>query len=106
MRINNFQKHSYSSDTAKKYINSGKDLMLASAHIEETFDYDENHNRNITGQRIWLIQEGLNPFYIKLPTGVKIDVKQFDKISLNNLEAIEIKNNVYFRAESIIKQEK
>ncbi|MGO2891814.1 hypothetical protein [Enterococcus devriesei] len=70
MKINNFQKRAYSLETAKKYINN-KDLILASADIEETFEYDKNHNRNVTGKRVWLLQEGLNPFYIKLPRKCK-----------------------------------
>ncbi|MDT2828288.1 hypothetical protein P7H59_07415 [Enterococcus viikkiensis] len=104
MKINTFQRRSYSSETANKYLNANKEFILASATIEETFEYDGNNNRNVTGKRVWVLQESLNPFYVKLPASIEIDAKQFDKVSFENLEAIEIKNNVYFRASTIIKQ--
>lgn len=99
---NNFKQNSYSKETAEKYVKTNDAFMLLSSEVEEMYTF-ENNNRIPNGLKIWVLQADVNPFSVKLPAQVAVSATQLDQVILNDLEAIEVQNNVYFRASSIKK---
>ncbi|MFA1739362.1 hypothetical protein [Lysinibacillus fusiformis] len=99
---NNFKQNSYSKEIAEKYIDSNSSFMMLSTEAEEMYTFEDN-KRVATGSKIWVLQAGINPFYVKLPAQANVNAKQLDQIKLIELEAIEVRNNIYFRATSIEK---
>lgn len=99
---NNFKQNSYTKELAEKYIESNSSFMMLSSEAEEMYTF-ENNKRVPTGWKIWVLQAGVNPFSVKLPAQVTVSAKQLDQIRLVDLEAIEVRNNIYFRASSIEK---
>lgn len=99
---NNFKQNSYSKEIAEKYVDSNSTFTLLSSDAEEMYTF-ENNKRVPTGLKIWVLQSGINPFSIKLPAQVTVSAKQLEQVKLVDLEAIEVRNNIYFRASSIEK---
>ncbi|MBK5424387.1 hypothetical protein [Bacillus sp. TH30] len=99
---NNFKQNSYSKEIADKYVNPTSSFILLSSEAEEMYTF-ENNKRVPIGSKIWVLQAGVNPFSVKLPAQVTVSANQLDQVSLVDLEAIEVRNNIYFRASSIEK---
>lgn len=101
MRINNFKKSAYTSESALKYIATDKPIRFASSYTERQYKYEDGKSTGeITGYKYWFVQDGLNPFVVKFPNEIK-NTEFLAAIEFENLEGIEIRNNVYFRAEAI-----
>ena len=95
------QSNHYSEETAHRNIKKDLPLKCAASFIEVQHEYVENKRTDkITGYKVWFIQEGLNPFSVKfekepnLPSFLAL-------VELENLQGIEIRNNVYFKATHI-----
>ena len=99
---NNFKQNSYSKAIAEKYVNVTSSFTMLSSEPEEMYTFEDNKRVPI-GSKIWVLQAGTNPFSVKLPVKINIPVNQLDQIMLVDLEAIEVRNNIYFRAASIEK---
>ena len=91
----------YNQETARKFIVNGVPVKCTTSHIETQYKYvDKQRTDEITGYKLWFVQEGLNPFTVKfdkqpeLPTFLAI-------IEFENLQGIEIRSNVYFKADSL-----
>lgn len=99
MKIN--QTNGYSSSTAKKFINKGVPIKFVGPDLEPKFKWEDGkRTKKIEAYETWFIQEGLPPFQVKFPQ--KIELPDFEAIvDFENLEACEVRNNVYFKADDV-----
>lgn len=101
MKITNKNSSSYSEQTANDYINPKVPVKCATSTIETIFDYqDGKRTENVKGYRLWFVQEGLNPFTVKFETQPVLP-EFLALVKFDNLQGIEIRNNVYFKADGI-----
>lgn len=92
----------YSSKIAESYVNIDEEFLVISPEVIFVKKYDKNlktYLDEIDSYKIKVVQKDTEDFFVKFSK--EIDVKQFDRIKLKNLEAIEISKNVYFRAEDL-----
>ena len=91
----------YSEAVAHKFINSNVPTKCATTFIETQYEYvDKQRTENIKGYKLWFIQEGLNPFTVKFTK--KPELPPFLSIvDFENLQGIEIRSNVYFKADGL-----
>lgn len=95
------QSNHYSEETAHQYIKKGLPLKCATSFIEVQHEYVENKRTDkITGYKVWFVQEGLNPFSVKFEKEPRLP-SFLALVELENLQGIEIRNNVYFKATGI-----
>lgn len=100
MRIKN-SINSYNETTAQKYISDNSPIISISSEIEVQYNWIEKKRTDeITGYKLYFVQEGVSPFSVKF-TKKPVLPPFLSEIKLNKLEAIEIKNSVYFRASEI-----
>lgn len=95
-----FKKTGYSTITADGYIEKSEAIHSVSVELEEQFKYEDNkRTEEITGYKAWFIQKGLPPFVVKFEK--KINLPDYlSLIEFENLQAIEVNYNVYFKADS------
>lgn len=91
----------YSEATARKYIQPDIPVQCVTTFIETQYEYVDNQRTDtIRGYRVWFIQEGVNPFAVKFET--KPTLPPFlSMIEFENLQGIEIRTNVYFKADGM-----
>ncbi|MBW8036962.1 hypothetical protein E0700_01200 [Lactobacillus helveticus] len=90
----------YSSEVAKLYVPEGTKVVLLSTEPEPRVKWLNHKPTNeITGYRV-LCGIPNNFFYVKFKKKVKLPAFKAD-IKLIGLEACEIENNVWFRAQDI-----
>lgn len=96
----------YSTDNAKEALGDEK-LLLTGRYPEKQVKFvDDKPTKEVSGLQIWVATESHNPFKVKLPADASIDLSDYhigDIIEFENLEAIEFKSKIYFRATSIKK---
>lgn len=91
----------YSEETAQKYIKSDLPMRCVSSFIETQYEYVENkRTEKIIGYKLWFAQEGLNPFSVKFTKEPTLPA-YFSLIEFEELQGIEIRNNVYFKASTM-----
>lgn len=91
----------YSEEIAHKYIKTDVPLHCTSSFIEIQYEYIDNKRTDkITGYKLWFAQEGLNPFSVKFEKE-PILPHFLSLVELKELQGIEIRNNVYFKAETV-----
>lgn len=96
-----YQKSGYSSATAEKYINTHQPTYSLSSELEKQVKYEDGKRTDeVIGYRAWFSQEGLPPFTVKFLHEVKLP-KYMSLIQFENLQGIEIKYDVYFKAEEL-----
>jgi hypothetical protein len=94
MKIGFTQSNQYAEATALKFIPKSVPVKCATSFIETQHEYvDKQRTDNIKGYKLWFVQEGLNPF-TELPEFLSI-------VEFENLQGIEIRSNVYFKADSL-----
>lgn len=88
----------YTRQTAFKYISEDKPIYCLSQELtpQQSFK-DGRPTGEIVAYKLWCSQEGLPPFEVKLQDKLELP-PYLTKISFVDLEACEIKNNVYFKA--------
>lgn len=101
MKTSYTQNNQYSEATARKYITTEVPTLCTTSFIETQFEYvDKQRTENIRGYQLWFVQEGLNPFSVKFET--KPTLPPFlSNVEFANLRGIEIRNNVYFKADGL-----
>lgn len=94
----------YSVETAKEYIDiNGECFVVEDAQI--VFKYDESERKytdEFSHVKVKLVQKGSEAFVVKIEA--KVEAKQGDIVTLKNVEACEIRRDVYFKAETIAKK--
>lgn len=100
MKTHNSQS-SYSSETTGKYIVDDKPIYNISSEVETQYNYIEKKRTDeVKGYKLYFSQEGVNPFAVKFAKMPSLP-PFLSEVKLDNLEAIEIRSNVYFRAEGV-----
>lgn len=96
----------YSSEIARLYIKSSQPVYSLSTELEQQRKWRNNQPTDeIVGYRAWFTQEGLPPFQVKFSQQIKLP-GYLKKIEFQDLEACEVRNNVYFRASDLKEVEK
>ena len=96
---NNF---GYSSELAKDYIANSCAYLVGLA-VEKQYVYvDNKRTEDISGYQVWLATNDENPFKVKFEkqpdlSGLKIG----DVVELDNLQAIKVRQNIYFKADGL-----
>ena len=93
-----YKKGGYSSQVASEYINNKQPIRSLSTELEKQFRFEDGKpTKEITGYKAWFTQEGLPPFGVKFTEEIKLP-EYLSLLQFNNLEAVEVNYNVYFRA--------
>lgn len=94
-------KGGYSNTTANKYMKVDKAIHSVSTELEpqQLFE-DGKPTGEIIAYKATFIQEGLEPFQVKFAD--KIELPKFlNLVQFDNLQACEVRYNVYFKADGI-----
>lgn len=91
----------YSHELATTYISEDKPVISLSTEAETQHVWKNGHRTNeISGYQAWFAQEGLEPFKVKFES--RPQLPQFlSAVRLKDLEACQVKNNIYFKATEI-----
>ncbi|MEO1769189.1 hypothetical protein [Candidatus Enterococcus ferrettii] len=96
-----YQKSGYSTETAKKYIDKNQPVISLSTELELQYKFEDGKRTDeITGYKAWFSQEGLPPFTVKFTNKINLP-KYMTLIQFENLVGIEIRYDVYFKADNI-----
>lgn len=105
------KKDGYSATTATEYVIPTKPIHSLSTELEpqQLFE-DGKPTGEIIAYKATFVQEGLEPFQVKQEGLEPFQVKFEDKVKLpeflsliefENLQAVEVRYNVYFKADGI-----
>ncbi|AYJ44396.1 MULTISPECIES: hypothetical protein [Enterococcus] len=99
MKTSFTQSNQYSEATARKFIVTDVPTQCATSFIETQHEYvDKQRTDNIKGYKLWFVQKGLNPFSVKFEKEPTLP-SFLSMVEFDNLQGIEIRNNVYFKAD-------
>ncbi len=95
------RKGGYSTITANEYIDNKQGIYCLSTELEpqQLFE-DGKPTGEIIAYKATFIQEGLEPFQVKFEDKIKLP-DFMSLIQLDNLQAVEVRYNVYFKADGI-----
>ncbi|MCT3585941.1 hypothetical protein EFR95_06240 [Lactobacillus amylovorus] len=95
------RKSGYSKDVATMYIPSDVSTYSLSTDLSKQVKWlDGKPTDEVTGYQSWFIAEGTEPFKVKFTNKVELPA-MLTKVKLQDLEACEVGNNVYFKAKGI-----
>ena len=94
-------KGGYSTITANEYIDNKQGIYCLSTELEpqQLFE-DGKPTGKIVAYKATFIQEGLEPFQVKFEDKIKLP-DFMSLIQFDNLQAVEVRYNVYFKADGI-----
>lgn len=100
MKIRN-KRNGYSHELATTYISEDKPVISLSTEVETQHVWNNGQRTDkISGYQAWFVQEGLEPFKVKFENNPQLP--QFlSAVHLKDLEACQVRNNIYFRANGI-----
>ena len=100
MKIQN-TRNGYSRQLATTYILNDKPVISLSTETETQYVWSNGHRSNeISGYQAWFAQEGVGAFKVKFEN--KPQFPQFlSAVHFKDLEACQVRNNIYFRAKRI-----
>lgn len=95
------QRNGYSHELATSYISEKKPIISLSTDTETQYVWSNGHRSNeISGYQAWFAQEEVGVFKVKFEN--KPELPQFlSSVHFKNLEACQVRNNIYFRAKEI-----
>ncbi|MBZ2040806.1 hypothetical protein K4H96_1928 [Streptococcus sanguinis] len=95
------RKGGYSTNTANEYIDNKQGIYCLSTELEpqQLFE-DGKPTGEIISYKATFIQEGLEPFQVKFEDKIKLP-DFMSLIQFDNLQAVEVRYNVYFKADGI-----
>lgn len=108
MRISAFNSGGYSAEKYRDLIGDNPvHVLIGSGAIKQPKFVDGKPTDKIDATKIGIYIEGVGADTVKLPADFELSttIKDMSEVTLENPEACEVKNNVYFRA-SGIKQSK
>lgn len=95
-------RNGYSKEIGEKYVDQSKPLYFLSSFVEKQFEWENNQRTDtISGYRYWFVQDGVNPFRIKFKDELKEIPAILSEVKIPDLEGIEVKNKVYFKANKL-----
>ncbi|HEM4919999.1 TPA: hypothetical protein U1153_001826 [Streptococcus suis] len=94
-------KGGYTTQLANKIINPNQPIYSLSTELEpqQRFE-DKKPTGEIIAYKAWFVQEGQDPFQVKFEESIKLPTF-LSLIQFDNLQACEVKYNIYFRANGI-----
>ena len=96
-----YRKNGYSRETALNYIDEKKAVQSLSTELETRVKFEDgNPTDEIDSYRAWFSQEGAGAFEVKFFDRIYLP-KYMSIINFYELEACEVGNDVYFRAQGI-----
>ncbi|HFI0695642.1 TPA: hypothetical protein ACGO4F_001743 [Streptococcus suis] len=95
------KKGGYSTTTALEYVNPSKPIHSLSISLEpqQLFE-DGKPTGEIIAYKATFVQEGLEPFQVKFENKVKLP-EFLSLVQFDNLQAVEVRYNVYFKADGL-----
>ncbi|CCF24184.1 Putative uncharacterized protein [Leuconostoc citreum LBAE C10] len=91
----------YLESIALQYVATDKPVYSISSSVELKYKWENSKpTKEITGYQISFVQEGLPPFNVKFKSEPTLP-KFLGKVSFDQLEALEVRSNVYFRANDL-----
>lgn len=95
------RKSGYSTITANEYIDNKQGIYCLSTELEpqQLFE-DGKPTGEIIAYKATFIQKGLEPFQVKFEDKIKLP-DFMSLIQFDNLQAVEVRYNVYFKADGI-----
>lgn len=95
------KKDGYSATTTTEYVIPTKPIHSLSTELEpqQLFE-DGKPTGEIIAYKATFVQEGLEPFQVKFEDKVKLP-EFLSLIEFENLQAVEVRYNVYFKADGI-----
>lgn len=88
----------YLESTANQYVSIDKPVYSLSPSVEVKYRWEDNRpTQEVSGYQLTFIQEGLPPFNVKFDTEPSVP-KFLGKVVFDQLSALEVRANVYFRA--------
>ena len=95
------RKGGYSTNTANEYIDNKQGIYCLSTELEpQQLCEDGKPTGEIIAYKATFIQEGLEPFQVKFEDKIKLP-DFMSLIQFDNLQAVEVRYNVYFKADGI-----
>lgn len=97
----------YSTSFAQEILN-GETLYIVGPELETQYEYIEGKpTQNIKGYQVWIATDNHNPFKVKFLPEDRPSLDSFtigQEVTFEGLEALEFKNNIYFKATAINKK--
>lgn len=95
------RKGGYSTNTANEYIDNKQGIYCLSTELEPQQLFEDGKPTGETiAYKATFIQEGLEPFQVKFEDKIKLP-DFMSLIQFDNLQAVEVRYNVYFKADGI-----
>lgn len=104
MKMSKLQNNGYSGEFAEKCLGDNNVRLLKGAGATKQPEYKNGQPTGEIGStRLEIYIENVGADKVKLPADFDLDesIKDFSLIELVNVEAIQVKNNIYFRADDI-----
>ncbi|CAK1251304.1 hypothetical protein R55210_AODCCCNP_01348 [Fructobacillus fructosus] len=100
MRINN-KASRYLEATAQQYVSAEKPVYSVSPAVEVKYVWRDNRpTEEVSGYQLSFVQEGLPVFKVKFEDE-PILPKFLSKVSFDQLTALEVRSNVYFKSSGL-----
>ncbi|HHT7774692.1 TPA: hypothetical protein ACT2GI_001526 [Streptococcus suis] len=94
-------KGGYTTQLADKIIDPNQPIYSLSTELEPQQRFEDNKpTGEIIAYKAWFVQEGQDPFQVKFEESIKLPAF-LSLIQFDNLQACEVKYNVYFKANGI-----
>jgi len=94
-------KGGYTTTLADKIISQKQPIYSLSTELEPQQRFEEGKPiGEIVAYKAWFVQEGQDPFQVKFEDKVKLP-EFLSLIEFENLQAVEVRYNVYFKADGI-----
>ena len=94
-------KGGYTTTLADKIISQKQPIYSLSTELEPQQRFEEGKpTGEIVAYKAWFVQEGQDPFQVKFEDKVKLP-EFLSLIEFENLQAVEVRYNVYFKADGI-----
>lgn len=101
MKIINNRQGGYTEQLATSILDYSKPIISISTELEIQRKFeDKKPTDEVQAYKAWFLQEGLPPFQVKFIEQVKLP-KFKTVVSFENLQACEVGNNIYFKADDI-----
>lgn len=101
MKVRNI--NTYSAQTAEKYINEEVEVFCISTAVRVLQKYDKDNKKytdEVDGYSAFFVIAGDEPFKVKFAE--RQDLQFLQPCKFENLQAIEINRNVYFKAKKVV----
>ncbi|EAF5050738.1 hypothetical protein QPJ54_000438 [Listeria monocytogenes] len=93
----------YLTELANQYVKGEEAVYFVTSQYEKVYQYEGNRRTDkVIAHKGWFPQNGNNPFIVKFEGENEPELFKFmSKIEFENLRAIEVKNNIYFKADGM-----